>query len=91
MEERGEYGSRLRAVVGRDTLTRFMHTGSSYLSHSGTSVTFGLGESPEVDSLIIHWPGGEVDRFTDVAANQHIKIREGSSSLETVVAGKGAN
>lgn len=84
-------GSRLRAVIGRNELTRFMHTGSSYLSHSETSVTFGLGESSEVDSLIIHWPSGKVDRFTDVAANQHIRIREGSSSLETVVAANGTN
>jgi hypothetical protein len=37
---------------------------------------FGLGTANHIDSLVIHWPGTGTQTFTDIAADQHIHIKE---------------
>ncbi len=37
---------------------------------------FGLGDATEVDSLIIHWPSGITNIFTEVDVNQFMEITE---------------
>jgi hypothetical protein len=59
-------------------------SGDSYLSHSDARLHFGLGPRTKVDSVEVRWPGGAVQRFSDVAANAFVKIVEGSSNLETL-------
>ena len=60
-------------------MERRVRTGSSYLSQSEKAVTFGLGDATQADSLIVTWPGGRVDRFADVAANQDLRLIEGDA------------
>jgi hypothetical protein len=38
---------------------------------------FGLGGRDRVDSLIVSWPSGQVDRFTDLAVDERIRVVEG--------------
>ena len=59
-------------------------SGDSYLSHSDARLHFGLGTRTKVDSVEVRWPGGTVQRFSDVPANTFVKIVEGSSNLQTV-------
>lgn len=67
-------GARVRLTTSGTTQTRFVRTGSSYLSQSELTLTFGLGRAERVDRLEIRWPaGGEVvvpvdavDRTIDV-------------------------
>jgi len=40
-------------------------------------VHFGLGERILIDSLEVRWPSGQIDRFTDLSADQKIRIIEG--------------
>lgn len=75
-------GAAVVAAVDGTRLRRMVTTGSSYLSHSGKEVVLGLGSVPRVDTLRIHWPSGQVDRFIDVAANQTIRIVEGQAALQ---------
>ena len=49
-----------------------------YLSQSDLRVHFGLGRHEVVDSLEVAWPGGERDRFRELAVNRFITITEGS-------------
>ena len=70
-------GSEVVAVVGKKRLERRVRTGSSYLSQSEKVVTFGLGGARKVDSLVVRWPSGEVDRLASVKANQQVRIVEG--------------
>ncbi len=44
---------------------------------------FGLGESAVVDSLVVSWPSGIVDVFTNVPANQVITVMEEGGILST--------
>ncbi len=70
--------SQIIAVVDGQRMYRRPRIGSSYLSQSEKVVSFGLGESTHVDSLIVQWPSGQEDIFTDLKGNQEIKVIEGS-------------
>ena len=74
-------GARVVASVGGLRMERRIHTGSSYLSQSETVATFGLGAAARVDSLVVYWPSGQVDRFADVEGNQELRIEEGTGAL----------
>ena len=86
---RDALGSKIVAVAGGQRMERRVRTGSSYLSQSEKAATFGLGAATRVDTLLIYWPGGRVDQFTDLQANQEIRIVEGAGRVEAVtVAGR---
>lgn len=77
-------GSRVVAVVGNRRMERRVRTGSSFLSSSEKTVTFGVGKSASIDSLIIYWPSGLVEEFSDVHIDQEVHLVEGSGSLKKI-------
>jgi hypothetical protein len=52
-------------------------TGSSYLSQSELTLTFGLGSVKTVSRLEVLWPSGQVDRLKDIPADQLVTVEEG--------------
>ena len=77
-------GARLVVKAGGRPMERRVRTGGSYLAHSEQTATFGLGDHDRADSLLVYWPSGQVDRFADVEANQHVRVVEGAGTLEPV-------
>lgn len=75
-------GAQISILVDGEKQYRRMRTGASYLSQSEKVVSFGLNNNTMVDSLVVHWPSGQVDRFADVPGNQQIKVTEGSQQVE---------
>jgi hypothetical protein len=65
--------SQLRVVKG----------GSSYLSQSELTLTFGLGKAGGVKSarLQIVWPSGQKETLADVKPNQVVTAKEGKGIL----------
>ena len=51
--------------------------GGSYMSSSDPRIHFGLGKRSKIDSLIINWPSGQVDKLTSIPADQIIAVKEG--------------
>ena len=45
---------------------------------------FGLADNTTVDSLIVTWPGGAVNHYTQIAADQTISISEDGTLTSTV-------
>jgi hypothetical protein len=45
---------------------------------------FGLGKNAAIDSLEIRWPSGITHKFTDVAANHIIALREDAQAWTTI-------
>jgi hypothetical protein len=80
-------GARLRATVNGLTMERRVRAGSSYLSQSEKTVTFGLGERRDVDGLEVIWPSGRVEQFEQVAPDQEVLLVEGTGELAPVDAG----
>ena len=82
---RNGIGARLTAQAGDLQQTREILGG---LSASETTVHFGLSGHTRVDSLEIRWPSGQVDVLTDIAADQRIRVIEGSGAAHPVVAAR---
>jgi hypothetical protein len=58
-----------------------VQSGGSYLSQSDLRVHFGLGRTPQVDTVEISWPSGAKQVFRDVPGNKFYVIEEGNSTL----------
>jgi hypothetical protein len=63
---------------GRDPLWRRVHSDSSYLSASDTRVHFGLGDTAEIQAVLVHWPGGSQERFEGIQPGRIVALRKGS-------------
>lgn len=69
-------GAKIEAIVGEKKQIQYVRTGSSYLSQSELTPTFGLGEASKVDTLKIRWPSGTEQILTDVPAGQELVVEE---------------
>ena len=69
-------GARVTAHVGSMRQIEDVVAVKGYLSQSDVRVHFGIGRAPKVDLLEIRWPGGRVQQFRSVKANQFMKVVE---------------
>ena len=72
-------GARIRLVAGNLTLVREVGAQASYLSQNDLTEHFGLGTTPEVDSLVVTWPSGIRQVLTRVASGETLRLVEGES------------
>ncbi|MBS1865160.1 MAG: CRTAC1 family protein [Acidobacteria bacterium] len=65
--------------------TRVVKGGSSYLSQSELTLTFGLGKAGGVKSarLQIVWPSGQKETLADVKTNQVVTVKEGKGIISS--------
>ncbi len=63
---------------GKNRLWRRCHTDGSYLSAHDSRVFFGLGSSPDIKGVEVHWPGGPCETWTDVSPDQFVTLRRNS-------------
>jgi len=71
--------------AGASRQSRYTYCGEGYLSQNSFSEFFGVGEISLIDSLVLHWPSGVVDRWYRIPANQELYLVEGSSQLASIV------
>lgn len=69
-------GTRVRLVAGGSAQIRDAIRGGSFLSSQDPRLHFGLGAVQWVDSLEVRWPGGAVQRFTELGANRYLVVKE---------------
>ena len=81
---RDALGADLTAVVGQRRMHHRVRTGSSYLVSSAKDVVFGLGDRDQVDTLLIQWPGRELEKVTGLQAGALYTIREGMGVTDSV-------
>lgn len=64
-------------------MSQMVKSGSSYLSQSALTLTFGLGKPDPAKriSLKILWPAGDVQVIKDIHPNQLIKVEEGKGII----------
>jgi hypothetical protein len=48
-----------------------------YMSASDPRIHFGLGKRTKIESLIITWPSGQVDRLSNVPVDLIVAVQEG--------------
>jgi enediyne biosynthesis protein E4 len=75
---RSAIGARVRLKSGARLQVQEVTSQSSYYSHNDLRLHFGLGENTKADQIEIRWPDGQSETIKDIAANQIVKIKEGS-------------
>ena len=74
---RDAIGATVRIFHGGSSQSRLVKSGSSYLSQSELPVTFGVGRRDRVDRVVIKWPSGATQEFTNVATGRAYDCVEG--------------
>ena len=73
---RSAIGARVEALAGGVRQIREVSGGAGSYSQCSLPVEFGLGTCDVVDSLVIRWPSGIVNRFADVTVDRMMWIQE---------------
>jgi len=61
---------------GETQLWRHVHTDGSYLSAHDNRVHFGLGSDPNLQGVLVHWPGGAQEVFGGLKADTIVTLRQ---------------
>lgn len=78
---RSALGARVEAYAGSVIQRREVRAARSYLSFSENVLTFGFGKNTAVDRVVVHWPGGDSETFTDLTMNEtHVLEQRGAQS-----------
>jgi len=80
---RDAYGARVEVVAGGKKQVDEVRANSSYLSSSDARLHFGLGTATQVESVVVHWPSGRVEKFPALPADREAAIREGTGEAIT--------
>jgi hypothetical protein len=58
------------------TQTRYVRSGTSYLSQSDMRQHFGLGSASSVEAFVVRWPDGTHSTLSGVPADQVLRVRQ---------------
>jgi hypothetical protein len=79
---RDGFGAKVEVAAGGSTRYAEARAGGSFESSHDPRVHFGLGSTTQVDSIVIRWPSGQLDKIGPEAADQELVIQEGRGVLE---------
>jgi enediyne biosynthesis protein E4 len=74
---RDAIGATVEVFAGGLTQSRLVKGGSSYLSQSELPLTFGLEKRDRIDRIVIAWPSGRTEEYTDLATGRAYTCTEG--------------
>ena len=69
-------GARVKVFAGGMMQTRYVRSGSSYLSQSELPLTFGIGKSDSVERIVVDWPSGRSEEFKNLQPGRAYEITE---------------
>ncbi len=84
---RDAVGARIRLEAGGRSYVSFVNGGNGFASQSTRRVHFGLGDTPRAEKLVVLWPSGLEQAFTDVAADRIYRLTEGDAELKPFLVG----
>lgn len=69
-------GAFVYVTAGRKRQVRVQDGGLHHRGQNHQRLHFGLASNDKVDEIEVHWPGGDIQRLQDIAADQVLVIRE---------------
>ncbi len=75
------------STADRQRLVRSLHAGHGFLSQSSKWLYFGLGKHTNIDSVTVHWPGGQAEKFTALDVDRRYRLKQGTGK-PTLLANK---
>jgi len=79
---RDGFGAKIELMAEGSMRYAEVRAGSSFESSSDPRTYFGLGAATKVDSVLVRWPSGQVDRIGHEGADQELVVGEGSGVIE---------
>lgn len=76
-------GSRVVLTAGDIRQMGEVQSGGSYLCGNDLRLHFGLGSHERVDQIKVRWPGGEVESFWGIPADQFVTLKQGTGVEES--------
>jgi len=76
---RNGFGAKVTIHTANGSQTKMAKSGSSYCSQSENVLTFGLGQSVDVDRVEVVWPGGQRQVVQGAEPNREILIQQEGS------------
>jgi len=83
---RSGIGAELRLFQGAREQLQQVEGGSGFAAQRERRVHFGLGETPQVDSVVVAWPSGLRETIVEPEADRNHRVVEGGGA--PVVAGR---
>ena len=84
---RDAIGSRVEVHLKQQSkLIQTLHAGDAFLSQSSKALHFGLGQDPQIERVVVRWPGGKSEDFGSVAAGRRYLLTQGRGQAEALVA-----
>ena len=77
---RSAIGARVRCIVPGLRLEDEVRGGGSYISQNDLRVHFGLGRTARVEGVLVRWPSGVVEQWSDIPADQVLTLTEGTGT-----------
>ncbi len=74
---RSGLGARVELLAGGARQVRYVRRNGGFLSTFDPALTFGLGTAAQVDSLLVRWPSGHVDRLGPLPPDRAVHVVEG--------------
>ncbi len=75
---RNGVGARITIYGAWGQQIREVRSGESYGIMNSFSQNFGLGSATMVDSIVVKWPSGQVDKYTELSGDQFVTLIEGT-------------
>jgi hypothetical protein len=79
---RDAIGSTVRLYAHGQVQSRYLRSGSSYLSQSELPVTFGVGGQDVVERVVVDWPSGSTEEFPKLKAGKSYQLTENKGITE---------
>jgi len=74
-------GAWIKAYTSDNNIqSRYTTCGNGFMGQNSNNIHFGLGINTTVDSIIVTWPTGHIDKLTDISSDQLITITEGETT-----------
>lgn len=80
---RDAIGASIQVFTPDGMQSRMIKTGSSYLSQSELTATFGIAHRDKVGRIVIYWPSGATQEFKDIAAGAY-RCTEGQQLIKSM-------
>ncbi len=75
---RDAIGVTITIHIGDSKRTSQLVAGCGYLVSNQKVIHFGVGASTQIDSVVVSWPSGQMQRFENIPTNAHFQIIEGT-------------
>ncbi|MEZ4956404.1 MAG: FG-GAP-like repeat-containing protein [Saprospiraceae bacterium] len=85
LSNRDAIGSKIETYSGGQYQMRYTLCGNGFLGQNSLTEIIGLNNNEKVDSIIITWPTGHIDKLFDVENGSNLIVIEGSTSNGNII------